>query len=98
MVLSGLVVVFLGVGVPVSSAHWARAEATDSGTLTVDGRNYGTPGDCVTVRSVPRRLNIDNETALRANVYLFPGCKGGVTHVIEPGHTGTALGASIQTR
>ncbi|GAB2557381.1 hypothetical protein GCM10027167_75450 [Nocardia heshunensis] len=95
--LSGLVVVFLGIGIPVSEAHSARTETAVNGTLNVDGHNYGLPDDCVTIRSIPRRLNVDNETALRARVYLFPGCKGGVTHTIEPGHTGTALGASVQT-
>ncbi|MFE3194433.1 hypothetical protein ACFXHA_35890 [Nocardia sp. NPDC059240] len=98
VVLPGLVVVFLGIGIPVSAAHTARVDVTDNGTLTVDGHNYGTADDCVTIRSVPRRLNVDNETPLRARVYLFPGCKGGVTHTIEPGHSGTALGASVQTR
>ncbi|MFJ9366357.1 hypothetical protein ACIRRA_18340 [Nocardia sp. NPDC101769] len=98
VVLPGLVAVFLGIGIPVSAAHWAHDETTDPGALSVDGRSYGVPGDCVTIRSVPRRLNVDNATALRARVYLFPGCKGGVTHTIEPGHTGTALGASVQTR
>ncbi|MTE14048.1 hypothetical protein [Nocardia aurantiaca] len=99
VVLPGLVVAFLGLGIPVSAAHWAAHDgAADPGTLTVDGRNYGTPDDCVTIRSVPRRLTIDNATTQRARVYLFPGCKGGVTHTIEPGHNGTALGASVQTR
>ncbi|MEC3958401.1 hypothetical protein VMT65_35580 [Nocardia sp. CDC153] len=98
VVLPGLVAVFLGIGIPVSAAHTARVEATDTGNLTVDGRNYGNPDDCVTIRSVPHRLNVDNETDKRVRVYLFPGCKGGVTHIVEPGHTGTALGASVQTR
>ncbi|MGV9668294.1 hypothetical protein ACWDUL_25025 [Nocardia niigatensis] len=98
VVLPGLVVVFLGIGIPVSSAHWAHDESNAPGSLSVDGHSYGLPDDCVTIRSVPRRLSVDNETALRARVYLFPGCKGGVTHTIEPGHSGTALGASVQTR
>ncbi|AYF75555.1 hypothetical protein D7D52_18765 [Nocardia yunnanensis] len=99
VVLPGLVAVFLGIGIPVSAAaHWTHTDATEHGALIVDGRSYGTPGDCVTVRSVPRRLTIDNATSQSARVYLFPGCKGGVTHTIEPGHSGTALGASVQTR
>ncbi|MVU82193.1 hypothetical protein GPX89_33765 [Nocardia sp. ET3-3] len=98
VVLPGLVAVFLGIGIPVAAAHFAHTESAEPGSLSVDGRSYGTPDDCVTIRSVPHRLSVDNETALRARVYLFPGCKGGVTHIIEPGHTGTALGASVQTR
>ncbi|WP_040806822.1 hypothetical protein [Nocardia concava] len=96
--LSGLVVVFLGLGIPVSAAHTARAETAQTGSLIVDGRNYGNPDDCLTIRSVPRRLTIDNGTASPVRVYLFPGCKGGVTHTIEPGHSGSALGASVLTR
>ncbi|MGW4350834.1 hypothetical protein ACWELJ_01965 [Nocardia sp. NPDC004582] len=97
VVLPGLVVVFLGLGVSVSAAHpWARAEGGE--VLTVDGRGYGIPSECVTVRHMPHRLEVANATAQRVDVYLFPGCKGGVTHIIEPGHTGRALGASVQTR
>ncbi|WP_458689972.1 hypothetical protein [Nocardia tengchongensis] len=99
VVLPGLVVVLLGLGVSVSAAHpSARAEGTDAGALTVDGRGYGIPSECVTVRHMPHRLTVTNATDQRVNVYLFPGCKGGVTHIIEPGHTGRALGASVQTR
>ncbi|WP_405498152.1 hypothetical protein [Nocardia sp. NBC_00511] len=99
LVLAGLVAVFLGVGIPMSAAHpAAHAESTDiGGTLTVDGHDYGIPTDCVTIRRIPHRLAVDNATAERAKVYLFPGCRGGVTHIIEPGRSGTALGASVLT-
>ncbi|MFE5289742.1 hypothetical protein ACFRAQ_32645 [Nocardia sp. NPDC056611] len=98
-VLPGLVVVLLGLGVSVSAAHpSARAEATDAGGLSVDGRGYGVPSECVTVRHWPHRLDVANSTSLPVSVYLLPGCKGGVTHVIEPGRSGRALGASVLTR
>ncbi|MEU1209251.1 hypothetical protein [Nocardia sp. NPDC005825] len=99
VVLPGLVVALLGLGVSVSAAHpSARAESTDPDALSVDGRSYGVPSDCVTVHHWPHRLHVANATGLPASVYLLPGCKGGVTHVIEPGQSGRALGASVLTR
>ncbi|MEV6070942.1 hypothetical protein AB0L82_30730 [Nocardia sp. NPDC052001] len=88
----------LGV-VPESGAHPVAPIPTQTanGTLSVDGHDYGDPAGCLTVRKVPRRLAVVNHTAQEVRVYLLPGCKGGVTNVVEPGRSATPLGASIQT-
>ncbi|WP_067565121.1 hypothetical protein [Nocardia acidivorans] len=98
------VAAILGVGgllgaVPESGAHPVNpiARQTVAGTLTVDGRDYDGPSGCLTIRKVPRRIAVENRTDREIRVYLLPGCKGGVTHVVESGRTATPLGASVQT-
>lgn len=77
------------------TTHFVRAARTP-GLLVVDGHEYDNPVGCLTVRKIPRRVNVDNGTTAPVRVYLMPGCKGGVTTVVEPGTTATALGASVQ--
>ncbi|MFJ4657862.1 hypothetical protein ACIP5Y_41905 [Nocardia sp. NPDC088792] len=102
LVTSGLLLgmALLGVGLPQSAAHTTtamRAEAA-SGTVSVDGRGYGDPAGCVTIRKVPRRISVSNSLDRSVRIYLFPGCKGGVTHVVDAGRDGRGLGASILPR
>ncbi|MFI5781591.1 hypothetical protein [Nocardia sp. NPDC051570] len=65
------------------------------GMFRVDGRDYATSPGCVTVRTVPYRLNIVNDSATRARVYLLPGCRGGVTRVVDAGRQAHPFGASV---
>ncbi|WP_157762450.1 hypothetical protein [Nocardia yamanashiensis] len=85
-------------GVPAgaqSSTHPVR-QAAEGGTVVVDGEDYPDPTGCMTVRKVPRRLSVTNNTGKAVRVYLLPGCKGGVTNVVDPGHSANPLGASFQ--
>ncbi|MEV6773243.1 hypothetical protein AB0N05_31875 [Nocardia sp. NPDC051030] len=89
----------LDIGVPVSTAHPGSVPARmkeSAGTLVVDGHDYDQPTGCLTVRKVPRRIQVTNNTDQPVRVYLLPGCKGGVTNVVEPGGSATPLGASVQ--
>ncbi|WP_067547288.1 hypothetical protein [Nocardia crassostreae] len=79
--------------VPTATAQ----SATAGDTLTVDGHDYGDPAGCLTLRKFPRRLAVSNNTDQPVRVYLLPGCKGGVTTVVEPGGSASPLGASIET-
>lgn len=85
--------------VPESGAHPVApiARETAAGALTVDGHHYLDPSGCLTIRKMPRRIPVENRTDREIRVYLLPGCKGGVTNVVEPGRTATPLGASVQT-
>lgn len=84
-------------GVPVSAAHPVTpiAHTSAQGILTVDDRDYGDLTGCLTVRKVPRRLAVTNNTDQAVRVYLLPGCRGGVTRVIEPGRHASPLGAAV---
>lgn len=84
-------------GVPVSAAHPVTpiAHTSAQGMLTVDDRDYGDLTGCLTVRKVPRRLAVTNNTDQAVRVYLLPGCRGGVTRVIEPGRHASPLGAAV---
>lgn len=70
--------------------------ARTPGRLIVDGKEFDNPNGCLTVRKVPRRIEVENGTGIHIRIYLMPGCKGGVTTVVEPGTTATGLGASVQ--
>ncbi|MCU1640207.1 MAG: hypothetical protein JWN03_482 [Nocardia sp.] len=85
------------VGVPVSAAHPVTpiTRTTAQGMLTVDDHDYGDLTGCLTIRKVPRRLAVTNNTDQTVRVYLLPGCRGGVTRVIEPGRHASPLGAAV---
>ncbi|RMI29095.1 hypothetical protein [Nocardia stercoris] len=74
----------------------AGPAAAAPGRLVVDNHAYQRSGPgCVTVHVFPHRLHIANDTALRARIYLLPGCNGGMTTSVAAGRDAAPFGASI---
>ncbi|WP_068006356.1 hypothetical protein [Nocardia pseudobrasiliensis] len=90
MIRKALVVSGVFAAAAVSAAAPAQA-----GPFRIDGRTYASAPGCVTVRTFPQRLDITNDTTLRARVYLLPGCRGGVTRLVPAGHRAHPFGASV---
>jgi hypothetical protein len=88
------IAVTVGTFAVAALAFAAPAQAAD-GSLLIDGHPYPSSAGCVTVRTLPVRLRIVNESAVRARVYLLPGCKGGVTKTIDAGRKAVPIGASV---
>ncbi len=82
--------------VVTATAALAGPAAAAPGNLVVDNHDYQRSGPgCLTVHVFPHRLHIANYTALRARIYLLPGCNGGVTTSVAVGHNAAPFGASI---
>ncbi len=96
-VVAAAALLIAGVPAGAQSSPQPARQGTDLGAVVVDGEDYPDPSGCMTVRRVPRRLSVANNSGKPVRVYLLPGCKGGVTDVVEPGRTANPLGASFQS-
>jgi hypothetical protein len=93
-VLATVLLVFAAPVVIAPSLVAAPARASD-GAVMINGRSYPRSSGCVTIRRLPERLRVVNNSGASARVYLLPACRGGVTSVVDAGRSATPFGASV---